>query len=77
MALTSNFIFYSRFLSTNSDTGHVLLSNQGGDHMNDYNYALFNALTDAIAALSEVVDALIKAQQAAEAHFVESSMPQV
>lgn len=39
--------------------------------MSDYNFALFNAVTDAIAALEAVKDALVKAQQAAEEAYLE------
>lgn len=39
--------------------------------MNDYNFALFNALTKAIEALQIVIDTLVKAQQEAEDIYIE------
>lgn len=39
--------------------------------MNDYNFALFNAVTDAIAALEAILDILVKAQQEAEEIYME------
>lgn len=41
--------------------------------MNGYNFALFNALTDALTALEEVKGILIKAQMSAEEHYLNSN----
>lgn len=37
-----------------------------------YNFALFNAVTDAIKALEAVIEALVKAQQEAEELYMEA-----
>ena len=41
--------------------------------MNEYNFALFNAMTKAIEALQAVIDILVKAQQDAEESYIEEN----